>query len=143
VGADHNSTANAHVNLSAVLALQENLDEAELHARRAIEILEPIEPDTPLMFGSKTQLAYVLYEKEDFESSEAIYAELLALQREKLPAGHPNIARTLHGIGIARLALDLPANDVLQEALDIREAALGPDHPHTVMTREALALAEQ
>ena len=143
VGEAHNSTANALINLSSILGAQGELDEAEEHARRAVEILEPIEPDTPRMMGARSQLGYVLYEKEEYEASEQIYVELLEAQRETLPAGHPDIARSLHGIGIARLARGLPAVEILEEALAIREAALGPDHAYTEITRQALEVARQ
>jgi hypothetical protein len=85
----------------------------------------------------------VLYEQDRFEASNSIYEEILELQRQKLAPEHPDIAKTLYGIGLNRLALDVPAEDVLEEALKIRERVYGPDNEQTRLTRQALELARQ
>jgi hypothetical protein len=58
-----------------------------------------------------------------------------------LPEGHPNLATTLHGIGVVRLAMQQPAVDVFAEALAIREEILGAKHAYTIMTHDALEKA--
>jgi len=143
LGADHPAVANALVNLASIQSLLKKYDSAEVHSLRAIELLATIEPDSARMMGAKSQLASVYREQERLLDAESLYLEILEQQRESVDADHPDIARTLHGLGVVRLDLGKAATTELEEALRIRAAALGDDHPDTTMTREALELAVQ
>src|SRR5262249_45589947 len=67
--------------------------------------------------------------------------ELLAVQRTALPPGDPQLADLLVDLGGAcyeQGALQ-DAKGFVREALGIREAALGQNHPKTVELRDGLA----
>ncbi len=138
LGADHVLTANAMINLSSILALQGALDEAEQNCVLALNILTKSGTDMPKIIAAKTQLADVYWRQQNLAESEALYLEILQHQRETLNNDHPDLARTMYGLGLTRLDMGKPARDLLEEALKIQDAVLGADHPHTVQTRAAL-----
>mgnify|MGYP001815253352 CR=1 FL=1 len=141
LGAEHPDTAAAWLNLSGILARLDRSSEAVAAAERAVEIMDGGEETNLRLVAARTQLASVLYTVDRFRESEEIYNEILNVQRRTLPEDHPNVATTLHGIGVARLAMRQPAVDVLAEALAIREEILGDEHPFTIMTHDALQKA--
>ena len=138
LGASHPQVATAHVNLASIVSLQGDLAEAEQHCHRAIGILEPVEPGSQSMFAAKAQLASIYWRQGLLEQSEVAYVQLLEQQRATLADDHPDVARTLHGLGIVLLAQRKPAAKELQEALRIRESVLGADHPDTIATRSVI-----
>ncbi len=138
LGPEHPETAGAWLNLSGILARLDRNDEAVAAAQRAVDIMNGEEESNLRLIAAKTQLASALYTVDQFRASEEIYTEVLAVQRRALPENHPNLATTLHGIGVARLAMQRPAVDVLEEALAIRQSSLGEGHPHTLLTQDVL-----
>ncbi len=141
LGADHPNTSGAWMNLSGILARLERSDEAVEAAERAVAIMDGGKETDLRLVAAKTQLGSVLYVVERYSESEQIYVDILEVQRRTLPEDHPNLATTLHGIGVARLRLNQPAVDVFEEAYAIREKKLGPEHPYTVMTLDGLEKA--
>lgn len=138
LGPEHPDTASAWLNLSGVLGLLGDNAGSTAAAERAVEILRGEDPTNLQLNAAKAALGSAYHREARYAEAEALYRELLAGYRKTLPQNHPNVAVALHGIGVARLALKDPAVEVLEEALAIREASQGPEHPHTVLTREAL-----
>ncbi|MDH5305084.1 MAG: tetratricopeptide repeat protein [Gammaproteobacteria bacterium] len=141
LGPEHPDTAAAWLNLSGILTRLDRNSEAVAAAERAVAIMDGGAETNLRLVAARTQLASALYTVDRFQESEDLYSEVLDVQRRTLPEDHPNIATTLHGIGVARLEMQQPAVEVFTEALAIREKALGVDHAYTILTRDALEKA--
>ncbi|HEV2843880.1 MAG TPA: tetratricopeptide repeat protein [Thermoanaerobaculia bacterium] len=52
---------------------------------------------------------------------------------------HPDLALTLHNLAtlLASLGRSAEARPLFERALGMMEGSLGPEHPHTVICREA------
>ncbi len=141
LGDDHPDTAASWMNLSSTLSRQDRLPEAIETAQRAVQILEGDERNNLRVTAARSQLGHVLYAANRFDESEAVYQEILESDRATLPDNHPNLGRTLHGLGTARLSQGKPSVAILEEAYAIRLEAHGLDHPHTALTLDALERA--
>jgi hypothetical protein len=67
--------------------------------------------------------------------------ETLALQKAKLPPGHPRTLWGMHNLAnsYAKVGRDADALKLREETLALREAKLGPTHPDTLRSLRALA----
>jgi len=143
LGAEHPDVAGAELNLSGILGLKGDQAGSVAAAERAVELLADESETHRQRVAAQQALASAYHRAGRYAEAAAIYRELVEIHRQYMPADHPDLADALHGLGIAWLAMDEPAAAGLAEALAIREAAQGPDHPDTVQTRQALAEARR
>jgi Tetratricopeptide repeat len=80
------------------------------------------------------------FEAKDYDGAVAAWREGLIVQRQHLPANHPDIATTLHNMGMAchLRGSHCSAMVAWKTALRIRQTRLGVAHKHTKETENAL-----
>lgn len=77
----------------------------------------------------------------DYSAARGALQQSLALAEQRLGASHPEIAETLHWLGLVNINLgDIAAGKtVLERALQINEASYGPEHAAITSSLAALA----
>ncbi len=128
-------------NLSGIAYYRGHTAESEKLLRRALAIREALPDDDPELAGSREALALLLLDRgEAAEAAEIL--EPLAATVEKIYGGdHPELARTLLNLGLARsrLGQDAVARRLFERALSIAEQTLEPGQPLLVRARQMLA----
>jgi tetratricopeptide (TPR) repeat protein len=128
--------------LNTLASLYQDLGDypkAEANYRRALALAREIAAGQPSMSVAiaTNNLASLLEDRGVPEAADSMYRESLAMRRALNPPGHASISGPLNNL--ARLAMDLGRLDesavLCGEALAIRAAALGADHPQTLATR--------
>ena len=141
-GADESAIA---VSLSRLYA-NEGFDEPEPSAEVLGRLAQAAAARVPGEWEVQVELAsnssYVEIAKGRFVAARADLERALSLQREHLPAEHPDIASTLNNIGIVltRLGQGDEAIRSYQQSLAIHEAVEGPRHPNTATSAHNLAV---
>ncbi len=133
---DHPHPALLMNNLGRSLQEQSKLDEAEAFFQESLVRLEGIFGDHVNIAHIRSNVAYVQYERENYEAAEASYQRVLADYRRHLGDDHPYVAEALTNLGAVYNGQDKwdEALASHQEALTIREAKLGADHPDVALT---------
>jgi class 3 adenylate cyclase/tetratricopeptide (TPR) repeat protein len=82
-----------------------------------------------------------LLERGRYAEAKPLLDRALSLGERALGSDHPEVARTIHNLGVYELfqAKYVEAQRKLEEALAIRERVLGRDHPDVASTLNALA----
>lgn len=90
--------------------------------------------------GRTYDLAVALHNLAPLEPApEACYREALALKQALFGAEHPDVAMTVHDLGVFLADRDpAQARDLVERALAIFQARLGPRHPHTAAAARTL-----
>jgi len=132
-------------NLGLNLHAQGRYSEALTMLERAVAIRTAIEGENGGTLVSMSNQAVALKALGRFDEADALYVRVLAARRRG--ADPLDLATTLNNLGANRLMMDRPgeAETLLREALALREAGLGGDHPLTAQTLSHLsdALAAQ
>lgn len=91
---------------------------------------EHLEPRHAEIADSLAHLAFLSFERSDFEAAEALGHEALEMRRELFGEAHPDVASSLHDLGELYRVQGRPdeAEALYREALAIRRARLGPFH---------------
>ena len=113
---------------------QQDWKKAEVSYRIATGYLEWERGPDDLELARILQKLAAVYRrlKNHYVISESLYQRVLAIREKVLGPNHPEVADSLHNLGMAvyfpggRLA---QAEPMFERALVIRETALGPDHP--------------
>lgn len=132
LGEAHPLTHSAHDRMADILLAQGRAEEAAEQYRRAVALRATHAPENlGYQAESVSGLARAMAALGDGEGAERYWLEVLAMRREALPAGHPDLALTLGAAGRQALRNGRPADALarLREA----EAAL----VETVTTRSA------
>ncbi len=89
----------------------------------------------------KSSVANVHYARGDYDESERLFAEALAISEGLLGAEHPNVADILTNLADVHYAKgDLDgAQAIYERSVAIAEASLGPVHPNLAFTLNNLA----
>ncbi len=96
LGPEHPLVANAAAELGLLLGQQGRLPEAEAQLRRAVAIwIENPGPEHPWTAWGHWGLANVLRDHGRLDEAESHYRSSLEIRRKTLPAGHPELHRTL------------------------------------------------
>jgi tetratricopeptide (TPR) repeat protein len=142
LGEDHPEVANSLNNMGNTLRALGRLDEARTTLERALAIREKaLGEDHFLVQVSELNLAKVLLAEGRPGEARPLLEEVAEAWRA---SDHPGLAHPLYSLAeVARAQGRLDdAVALLEEALAIREERLGPDHPDTVATRDALAASK-
>ncbi len=147
--ADHPDIVGNLLSLGSVMRDQGQHDEAESVLRRAVEIGRGSGESGSLTLayslGHLADLLRLRGRATDRVEAEAAYRESLEIRRTRLPKAHRTIANSL--TGLARLMRDRGqcgvAEPLIREALAIRQASLGSEHPATLASRELLVECQQ
>jgi serine/threonine protein kinase/tetratricopeptide (TPR) repeat protein len=136
------TAASAAAHLATVVGLgQARYAEGLAWARHA-EMAESHAPSQGGLRASmrKGLVSTILTASGRYAEALALGEEQLALREELLGTDHPDVAVTLHNLGLLRLSIGdrAEARALLERALAIREATLGPDHPDVAATADAL-----
>jgi CHAT domain-containing protein/Tfp pilus assembly protein PilF len=128
LGANHPATAQSILALAKVLHAQGRHTEAEIHVRQALSIQllnNELDEDSQAVLGSRTILAVILNAQEDYANAEAELRKALMQQDQQgRAATHQLLANTYW----YQDRLDDAAHHY-REALRLRTAAVGADHP--------------
>ncbi|HZO72310.1 MAG TPA: FxSxx-COOH system tetratricopeptide repeat protein [Ktedonobacteraceae bacterium] len=83
-----------------------------------------------------------LNERGHYSASERLLRLSLAINEQKLPCNHPDLARSLHDMGVLYLALEQyeRAEPLLKKAFDMRKLVLPPDHPDLAASYNCMGL---
>jgi len=155
LGPNHPDTAISLNNLALLLQAQGRYGEAEPQLRRALAIREAtLRSDHPDIVFTLNDLAGVLRAQGRFEEAEQLLLRALAIREAAVDPDHPDrvtspntatildMATSLHNLGV--LLRDQgrygEAEQRLRRALEIREQALGPDHPDTATSHNSLGV---
>jgi tetratricopeptide (TPR) repeat protein len=89
----------------------------------------------------KQQLSTLLREQEKFEEAELLLRDVIKKREVIVGMDDNNLAGSLNALGLllAKTNRIDEAVTLYKRALEIREKALGLDHPQTVLIRERLA----
>ncbi len=125
-------------NLGGIEYYRRRIPEAERLLQRALEIREAtLPPDDLDLAGSREAIALLRRDqRRPAESAPLLERLVVTAERVYGPEQHPEFARTLFNLGLARKALgeDVAARQLIERALAIDERALAPDHPQVVQT---------
>ncbi|HEX2444256.1 MAG TPA: serine/threonine-protein kinase [Vicinamibacterales bacterium] len=115
-------------------------DRAEPLLQRSLEIRQSLREDEKAA-AAKSELARLALEAGKPADAERLHRETLALRRERLGAGHPDVGKTLRGLA---LALDfqgkyVEAEALQREALTLHQKEFGTDHEEIASDLEGLA----
>ena len=133
-GEESSELSTLHNNLGTVLSLLGDLEAAEYHCGRAVEIDQKIHgARSSRRANSLGCLGTVREELGDYESAQEIYEEALSIHEELAGPDRLKTAVPLTNLGHLLKELgDLNgAKDLYHRALRIREEHLGPEHPKT------------
>lgn len=83
-----------------------------------------------------------LNERGHYTASERLLRLSLAINEKKLPCNHPDLARSLHDLGVLYQELEQHerAEPLLKRAFAIRELVLPPDHPDLATSYNCMGL---
>lgn len=109
----------------------------------AAEKMFPDAPGCPQALDAKEGSARSLWLTNDCTAAELSYLEVLAGRKQAQGGRHPDVAATLHSLALVADAQQQwgKAKGYYQQALGIREAVLGLDHPDTIDTNVRLMSA--
>ncbi len=93
----------------------------------------------------RSDLGQVLDARGDSAAAIEAAREALAIREAKLGQGHPDVATSLHNLGVASLnrGMVAEATDYFERALAIRRAVLGEDHPDVATSYNGLGNAHK
>jgi class 3 adenylate cyclase/tetratricopeptide (TPR) repeat protein len=112
------------------------------HARTVLDVLPDDCTFTPAA-RLATQCADYLWQRGEYTAAEQISKRGLAICENALGPDHPDVARSLHVLGMVYWiqGRHAEAEVVFSRALAIREKTLGPDHPDVARSLNSLGLA--
>ena len=119
-----------------------NYDQALPLAQQAVEKSEKLSgPESALLAGSLTDLAWIYYRKGNYAKAEPLYVRALAIRERTLGADHLEVAQTLNNLAnVCRAKGDYAqAEPLYVRSLAIREKVLGADHPIVAQSLNNLA----
>jgi tetratricopeptide (TPR) repeat protein len=138
----HPALAQAIDSLAFALADSGRFEEAEPHARLALEMKRQLYgEDHPGTANTLNNLAFILESQQRYDDAEAAYRAALAINRKLLGDNHPTVALNLSNIAYVEYAKGEYASAIrtLRESLDISRRGLGPEHPQVGGTAAGLA----
>jgi eukaryotic-like serine/threonine-protein kinase len=93
----------------------------------------------------KASVAVIQAQLGDYDAAVATTEAVLALREQLLGPEHPDLAVTLHNLGVLRSMLGdlVAARALFERALAIREQALGPEHPDLADTVDAVGAIDR
>ncbi|MGH7577047.1 MAG: protein kinase domain-containing protein [Longimicrobiales bacterium] len=147
----HPDLAVAMAGLGEVFRLDQQFDEAQRWLADALEVRRAaLNADDGGIAESMAALAFLHYNKEEYDEAEQLNREVLAFPGGVSPGLRADVLERLGDIQLGRRRLE-EADRLYHEALAERRRILGPNHPHNartlwgighvleVMAREALA----
>jgi len=131
-----------HLELARVRALQEELAEAERHAREALRLSGGRHAETVASAAALAALGDVLHRRGQLAQAEELLRASLERRRRLLGERDREVAATLAALGHLLRSRGEPhaAEPLYREALAIQREALGEDHPELATTMNDLAV---
>ncbi|MEM8930249.1 MAG: serine/threonine-protein kinase [Acidobacteriota bacterium] len=116
--------------LAGLLEERARYDEAETLYSRVVSMVEALQGEGDLeVAGALTNLSKVYLSTGRDAEAVPMLRRALAIKRQRLDAGHPNIASTCVNLASALSSIDPDASEaLLHEAVTIFEAAYGENH---------------
>lgn len=139
-GPDHPVTINVMASLGTVLANQAEWSEAETITRRALESQRRnLGSDSPQNGILMVRLAQALNGQDRFEEADLEVRAAIALYRPVLPPEHVRMVEAMETLADA-LEVGSPeeALRLQEEAVDLTDQRVGPDHPEAGLVRMRL-----
>jgi tetratricopeptide (TPR) repeat protein/tRNA A-37 threonylcarbamoyl transferase component Bud32 len=115
----------------------------EVHARRALQLRQPDRERDPVAWADAADtLGFLLVELTRHAEAQALLEQALAERRRAHGHHHPQVATTLHHLGLLHTAAQrLPEGErAFLEALAIKRRVLPPGHPNLANSQESLAM---
>lgn len=141
-GEDNPFSLSARQELAWTIAIQGQLEEAEMMYRGVLEIRRQILGDEhPDTLKARHELSWLAASQGRWAEAEAAYRDILDARRRVLGTKHPDTLTTYHELAwaIANQDRGEEAQLILLEVADVRRHVLGEEHPSTLMTHHELA----
>lgn len=118
--------------------------DADLHARKALELAEKI-GDEAVIAEAQNNLALVLKELGHYQEAKALLEKALKSYEQNLGTGHPDTAVAYANLALILLELEdyQEAKALFENTMGLMEQNLGADHPDTAVIYSNLALVLQ
>ena len=148
-GRTHHAVAGSLALLGEIALARGDARAAEASYREALAIWHTLgDDDRPDFASAMRGLAETLLAQGQLDAARSTAEQALAWQRRMLRPWHPALATTLAVLGrIVEVRAPAAAEPLLREAVEIRRASLGPDHPYTARAEsqlgECLALLQR
>jgi tetratricopeptide (TPR) repeat protein len=125
-------------NLASALRETGRMDEARKYFEEVLVKVEKVAGvDHPLYGAALNNCALTLEAQSDFKTALKMHEKSLSLRIRALGPDHPDVALSMHNLGVCLLRDDKVKNlekatDLGKKALAIWEKTLGPKHPTVV-----------
>ncbi len=131
-------------NMADTLRLKGDLNQAQSHARSAVDLLAGSSDNPQLLATASTTLGNVLMTQAQFAEAADHYQLALAAYRKEFGDLHPRVALVAHNLGTAlRSAGDCgKAIEYYDLAVDIASKRYSPQHPELLESRRQRALCQ-
>lgn len=139
---DARTAVTANLNLAVSALMQEDYQDAEGYARRALELAQNTLPrNHPAVATALQDLAQACRFQGQFVEAEQRYRQAIAIWQESLGPGHPDLASGLMGFAgfLHERQRDIAAEALQLRAIGILEKAFGKDDPQVLTARIELA----
>ena len=130
--------------MADTLRLKGDLNQAQSHARSAVDLLAGSSDNPQLLATASTTLGNVLMTQAQFAEAADHYQLALAAYRKEFGDLHPRVALVAHNLGTAlRSAGDCgKAIEYYDLAVDIASKRYSPQHPELLESRRQRALCQ-
>jgi len=141
--AHHPQIAKATAALGTVLVNRGKYDEAIETLNQAAQLQIASGTSTADQAANLTELANAHFYRGEYEISNSLNQQVLALDRQLYGNRHPNVGEDLINLGALQLQLGHypDAERYQRQALDIMQSYFGKDHPETASVMTALGRA--
>ena len=134
--------ASAMNNLASALREVGKMDEARSYFEQVLQRVEKASGvDHPLYGAALNNCALTLEAQKDFKNALTMHEKSLALRTRALGPQHPDVALSMHNLGVCLLRDDKVKNrdqaaEYGKKAIGIWEKTLGPKHPTVIEARK-------
>lgn len=141
LGKDHPNTATQYNNIGALLDKLGDVDGALEEFKKARDSFETSYGRShPLTATAYSNIGGILRKQGKLEGALTEYFKVLSVQEKVLGKYHKETAQTLNNIGVIQFKLgDSGASKYFEKSLKIYTEILGPNHPKTEQTKQAIA----
>lgn len=143
---NHQESATLYHNLGGIEHARANYGEAEVFARKGLEIRRRISDSNDSgLAADMVALAAILDGQQKFDEAERLYVEALHILELSPEANAREIAVALNDLGALYTQRDASerAEELLTRAAELKRRTIGPGHPDVAVTLNNLAIVHK